>query len=197
MIYFLTVSIPNIILVISLCILERGNKIWYIRIQWNSGRATWYDITSGRVFCNTSICGIESDLDGRFESFSISLHASYRSFQLGWYIVLTRNNSSWVFSEPEKQVCRFTMASRSKSFNILHVVEKEQRGVMDIWCTSGLRRVRRNPSITRGGLNADEWCVRLSMRSPTVYTEKNLREWGNAGMREWGNAGMGECGNIG
>jgi hypothetical protein len=84
-------------------------------------------------------------------------------------LYLTRNNSSWVFSEPEKQVCRFTMASRSKSFIFLHVVEDEQREVMDIWCTSGLRRVRRDLSITRGGLDADQWWVRLSMRSPTVY----------------------------
>jgi hypothetical protein len=63
------VSIRNIDLVISLCILERGNKIRYcisvrIQFQW---LARWYDhVTSGRVFCNTS---------------------------LGWYIVLTRNNS--------------------------------------------------------------------------------------------------------
>jgi hypothetical protein len=33
------------------------------------------------------------------------------------------------------------------------VVEEEQRGVMDIWCTSGLRR---DPSITRGGLDASQ-----------------------------------------
>ena len=91
------------------------------------------------------------------------------SLQLGWYIVLTRNNSSWVFSEPEKQVCRFTMASRSKTFIFLHVVEEEQREVMDIWCTNGLRR---DPSITRGGLAVDHWCVRLSMRRPTVYGKK-------------------------
>jgi hypothetical protein len=91
------------------------------------------------------------------------------SLQLKWYIVLTRNNSSWGFSEPEKQVCRFTMASRSKSFIFLHVVEEEQRGVMDIWCTNGLRR---DSSITRGGLDVDQWCVRLSMRSPTVYGKK-------------------------
>ena len=65
-----------------------------------------------------------------------------------------------------------TMASRSKSIIFLHVVEDEQRGVMDIWCTNGLRRVRGDPSITRGGLDADQWCVRISMRSPTVYGKK-------------------------
>jgi hypothetical protein len=97
------------------------------------------------------------------------------SLQLGWYTVLTRNNSSWVFSEPEKEVWRYTIASRRKSFIFLHVVKEEQRGVMDIWCTSGLRRVRRDPSITRGGLDADQWCVRLSMRSPTVYGKKICR----------------------
>jgi hypothetical protein len=91
------------------------------------------------------------------------------SLQLRWYIVLTRNNSSWGFSEPEKQVCRFTMASRSKSFIFLHVAEEEERGVMDIWCTNGLRR---DSSITRGGLDVDQWCVRLSMRSSTVYGKK-------------------------
>ena len=51
---------------------------------------------------------------------------------------------------------RFTMESRSKSFIFLRVVEEEQRGVLDIWCTSGLRRVRRDPSITRGGLDTDQ-----------------------------------------
>jgi hypothetical protein len=40
---------------------------------------------------------------------------------------------------------------------------------MDIWYTSGLCRVGRDRSITRGGLDADQWCVQLSMRSPTVY----------------------------
>jgi hypothetical protein len=88
-----------------------------------------------------------------------------------FYLFLTRNNSFWVFSEPEKQVCRFTMVSRSISFIFLHVVE-EQRGVMDIWCTSGLHRLRREPSITRRGLDADQWCVLLSMRSQTVYGKK-------------------------
>ena len=56
------------------------------------------------------------------------------------------------------------MASRSKSFIFLHVVEEEQRGVMDIWCTSGLRR---DPSITRGGLDASQ-----SMR-PTINEESD------------------------
>ena len=58
--------------------------------------------------------------------------------------------------KPEKQVCRFAMLSRSKSSIFLHVVEDEQCGVMDKWCTSGLRRVRRDRSITRGGLDADQ-----------------------------------------
>ena len=49
------ISIRNIVLVIRFCILKRGNKIWYLRIQWNSGRATWYDITSGRVFGRNQI----------------------------------------------------------------------------------------------------------------------------------------------
>ena len=48
------------------------------------------------------------------------------------------------------------MASRSKSFIFLHVVEEKQRGMMDMWCTSWLRRVRRDPSIARGGLDADQ-----------------------------------------
>jgi hypothetical protein len=51
------------------------------------------------------------------------------------------------------------MALRSKSSIFLHVVEEEQRGVIDIWCTSRLRRVRRDQSITRGDLDADQWCV--------------------------------------
>jgi hypothetical protein len=36
----------------------------------------------------------------------------------------------------------------------------------------GYAGLRRDPSITRGGLDADQWCVRLSMRSPTVYGKK-------------------------
>jgi hypothetical protein len=40
-----------------------------------------------------------------------------------------------------KKVCGFTMTSRSKSFIFLHMVEEEQRGVIDIWCTSVLRRI--------------------------------------------------------
>ena len=48
------------------------------------------------------------------------------------------------------------MALQSKSSIFLHVVEEEQRGVIDIWCTSRLRRVRRDQSITRGNLDADQ-----------------------------------------
>jgi hypothetical protein len=130
-------------------------------------------MTSGRVFCNTPICGKWSWWSLWIFQYFLARYLSYPvSLQLGWYTVLTRNNSSWVFSEPEKQVCRYTMASRRKLFIFLHVVKEEQRGVIDIWCTSGLRRVRRDPSITRGGLDADQWCVRLSMRSPTVYGKK-------------------------
>jgi hypothetical protein len=51
---------------------------------------------------------------------------------------------------------------------------------MDIWCTSGLHRVRSEPSITRRGLDADQWCVRLSMRSPTVYGKKICGEVASA-----------------
>ena len=45
------VSIRNIVLVISLCILERGNTIWYIRTS-EIVAGLHDDITSGRVFCN-------------------------------------------------------------------------------------------------------------------------------------------------
>ena len=38
---------------------------------------------------------------------------------------------------------------------------------MDIWCSSVLRRVRRDRSITHGDLDADQWGVRFSMRSLT------------------------------
>jgi hypothetical protein len=88
---------------------------------------------------------------------------------LGWYIVLIRNNSYWVFSEPEKQVFRFAMTSRSKSFTW------SKKNNVKWWIYGapvGYTGLRRDPSITRGGLDADQWCVRLSMRSPTVYGKK-------------------------
>jgi hypothetical protein len=93
-------------------------------------------------------------------------------YSIGMIYSFNSQNSSWVFSEPKKEVCRFAMASQSKSSNFLHVVEEEQCGEMDIWCTSGLRSVRRHRSITRGDLDADQWCVRLSM-SRRLKTEKN------------------------
>jgi hypothetical protein len=167
--------------------ISRGKDLVYVSSEivagLRPGPATWYDITRGRVFCNTFFT--KSGFGGRFESSSVSLNASYLililfTAWLGWYIVLTRNNSSWVFSEPEKQVCRFAMASRvvsrSKSLIFLHVVEEEQCGVMDIWCTSGLRRIRRDPSITRGGLDY-QWGVRLSTEKwcvPSMRLQEQL-----------------------
>ena len=65
---------------------------------------------------------------------------------------------------PEKQVLRFAMASQSKLSIFLHVVE-EERGAMNIGVLNGLHRVRRERSITRAGLDGDQLCVRLSMRS--------------------------------
>jgi hypothetical protein len=45
---------------------------------------------------------------------------------------------------------------------------------MDIWCTSGLRRIRRDQSITRGGLDAGQWCVRLYQWGVRLSTEKKF-----------------------
>jgi hypothetical protein len=89
------------------------------------------------------------------------------------------------FRNQKKQICRFTMESRSKSFIFPHLVEEEQRGVMDIWCTSGLRR---DPSITSGGLDASQ-----SMR-PTINEESDcLRKknggGGNTPASEYGGGG--------
>jgi hypothetical protein len=80
-------------------------------------------------------------------------------------MVLTRNNSSRVFSEPEKQVCRFTMASRSKSFIFLHVVEEEQRGCMvHQWVTQG----------TNGLIDNARRPERASMMRPTINEESTV-----------------------
>jgi hypothetical protein len=79
------------------------------------------------------------------------------------------------FRNQKKQVCRFTMESRSKSFIFPHVVEEEQRGVMDIWCTRGLRR---DPSITSGGLDASQ-SMRPTINEDMAYEEQTHILGGN------------------
>jgi hypothetical protein len=87
------------------------------------------------------------------------------------------------FRNQKKQICRFTIESRSKSFIFPHVVEEEQRGVMDIWCTSGLRR---DPSITRGDLDASQ-SMRLTINEESdCLLKKYWRRRHHPGFRIWG-----------
>jgi hypothetical protein len=91
------------------------------------------------------------------------------------------------FRNLKKQVCRFTMESRSKSFIFPHVVEEEQRGVMAIWCTSGLRR---DPSITRGDLDASQ-SMRLTINEESdCLLKKYWRRRHHPGFRIWGGGGI-------
>jgi hypothetical protein len=65
-----------VILVISLCIFERGNKILYIRISSEivAGLHDMILLVDGH---SAILLFVESGHDGRFESCSIFLHASY------------------------------------------------------------------------------------------------------------------------
>jgi hypothetical protein len=78
------------------------------------------------------------------------------------------------------------MASRSKSSIFLHVVEEEKRGVMDISCTSGLRRVRRiDRQRARGGLNAND--ASIMEESDCLRKKIAAAPWKGTGMFPIGN----------
>ena len=111
-------------------------------------------LLSGRVFCNIShLWKVVLMVALNLPVFP-SLHASYliliRYFSSkGWYIVLTSNNSSWIFSELS------TRGRRRTTWSDGYMVYQ--------WVTQGIRRDR---SKTRRGLdNEESECLR----------KKNLR----------------------
>jgi hypothetical protein len=109
--------------------------------------------------------------------FPCTLIILYWSSSIGmiYSIVLTCNNSYWVFSGPEKQLRRFAMASRSKSS--VHLPTRGPRRTMwsDVYVYLWVTHTTKGSIDNARRLDADQWCVRQSMRSPTVNGKKFCR----------------------